>query len=191
MTKDKEEELNILLNQWFADNWEHFTSEVKKNIAHSQMAPYAMDLCVLMYEEFMRKPYKNKLQMYQDSKILHFLLYAASFQIRSGQSPFYKQYRSHRVKHIPHYFAENEEREKNNGYYIDEVKLDDYYECAMEAIKEEYLGYYHAKLIELKFLQNKTYKDICEYYDIPILSLKRDLTAALDIVKKYCEHLNE
>lgn len=190
MTKDKEEELNIRLNNWFAENWEHFTSEVKKNIAWGQMGPYANDLCILMFEEFMNKPYKNKLQMLTDDKILHFLLYGASFQIRSGSSPFYKQFRQSRVGHVPQYFAENERVSRNEGYELDKSELDDYYQCAMEAIKEGNLGFYHAKLIELKFIKQMSYKSICDTYGLCIATVKKDLHEALDIVRKKCDYLD-
>lgn len=186
MTKN---ELHIKLNQWFQDNWEHYRSEVGKNIAWGQMSEYKDDLCIQCYEDFMNKKEEAKLQMYQDDKILNFLLYCASFQIRSGQSPFYKNYRQGRVKHIPEYFAENEQRNKGEGYELDDVTLDDYYQCAMKYSKEEHVGWYYAKLIELKYLQRMSFQDIAEKYGMPMSTLKRDTKLALEAVKQKCNHL--
>ena len=182
-----EQELNIKLNKWFEENWNHFVNEVGKNIAWGEMAEYKMDLCILMYEQFMNKPFKNKLQMYEDNKILNFLLFGASFQIRSGSSPFYNTFRKPRMHHVPEYFAENED--KNETFELDEIHLDDYYLCMKEGMKEENVGWYYNKLLDLKFIQQKSYNDISGTYGLCINTLKRDTKLAIEAVRKYCNYL--
>ena len=181
-----EEELKIKLDRWFSRNWDHYCSEVRKNIANGQMSQHADDLSVLIYEEFMKKPHAQKLQMYQDNKILNWMLRAASFQIKSGSSPFYRLHRKHSVKHIPSYFAENEgkaitkEGEWNN---------DDAWLCVKEAMTEDNIGWYYSKLLDMKFIQQMTYTDMCEKYGFAINTLKKDIKRALEAAKQHCNHL--
>jgi len=181
-----EEELKIKLDRWFTENWDHFVNEVRTNISYGQMEKYHMDLCVQVFEDFMNKSFSKKLQMYQDDKILNFLLYAASFQIRSGTSPFYNTYRKSRMNNAPEYYIP-----QDTEYTLDDVSIDDYFVCVQEALKEDNIGWYYTKLLELKFLKQMTYDTIKEEYGICVSTLKKDVTRALQAVEQHCKHLNE
>ena len=181
------QELDNKINKWFESNWKHYRNEVGTNIAHSEMSQYADDLCIQCYEDFMGKKDEAKQQMLDDDKILNFLLFCASFQIRSGSSPFYKTYRKQRVGNVPHYIVENEE----GGYELDDLDIDSYYGCMTQAMTEENIGWYNCKLLTIKYLEGKTLKEISNTYGICISSLKRDLHGALQSVRDYCKYLNE
>ena len=174
------------LNKWFNRNWKHYRNEVATNISKGIMSGYTDDLCIQCYEEFMKKKDEQKQQMLDEDKILNFLLYCASFQIRSGSSPFYNTYRRERKNHIPDYFAENE----RGGYELDDLDIDSYYGCMMEAMTEGNIGWYNCKLLTIKFLEGQSLKDISDQYGICISSLKKDIHSALDSVRDYCKHLN-
>ena len=178
--------LDTKINNWFNRNWNHYQREVATNIAHSEMSEYSNDLCVQCFEEFMKKKTEQKQQMLDDDKILNFLLYCASFQIRSGTSPFYHRYRKHRANNIPDYFAENEQ----DAYELDDIEIDTFYQCMKEAMTEENIGWYYCKLLELKYIQQMTFKEIIDFYGVSEVTLKRDVSKALQAVRDYCKHLN-
>ena len=143
-----EEELKIELDKWFNRNWEHYQNEVRTNIANGQMSGYAEDLCVVIYEAFHNKPHEQKLQMYNDNLIFNWMLKAASFQIRSGSSPFYNNYRKKRMHTVPHYYAT-----EDASYSMDDTGIEELLECVMEAINGDKIEWYYAKLLELKYLR--------------------------------------
>ena len=174
------EELKNKVDKWFTKNWKHYTSEVSKNIANGKMNEYSNDLCLTCYEAFMNRKEEDIEQMERDNKILHFLLSCCSFQIRSGTSPFYSQHRKHRMRSIPEYFGEQVWSQH------DEINLDDYYKCAMEVLNSDVLNFYEKKLINLKFIEEKTFKEIFEEYDFPQLTTRRHLYGALEKIEKYC-----
>ena len=182
-----EKELKIRLDRWFSRNWEHYESEVRKNIANGQMSKYAHDLCILIYETFMKKPHAYKQQVLENDKILNWMLRASAFQLKSGTSPFYRQFRKHSVKHIPEYFAINEG--KGGTYEIGEWSNDAALQCVMEAIKEENIGFYYSRILEMKFLKQMTYSEMCDEYGFALNTLKKDIILAMEEVKKYCNHL--
>lgn len=186
MTK---EELKIQLDKWFTENWEWYLNEVATNIAYGQMSEYSTDLALECYEGFMSKSDTEKEQMLRDGKIGNFLLYAASFQIRSGSSPFYRRMRKSNNKVVPYYIAENEGKDMG-VYNMHETSIDDLYTCMISAIKEESIGWYYSKLLELKYLKQMTYQELTKTYGVCITTVKRDIAEALNLVKQKCNHLN-
>jgi len=182
-----EQELKIKLDEWFTKNWNHFCNEVRTNIAWGKMEEYSNDLCIECYESFLNKPHEAKLQMYQDSKILNYLLYAASFQIRSGTSPFYNKYRKSRSNTAPAYYIDYE----SGGYELDDVGLDDMYKCVFDALENKEIDWYHCKLLELKYLKGWTKNEIVAYYDFSMASLNKHMNEALEAVREHCKHLDE
>ena len=168
------------IDKWFERNWIYYTREVSNNIAKDQMSQYSHDLCVHCFESFMAKTEEQIQQMYDDNKIINYLLYCCSFQLRSSTSPFYQQYRKHRNKSIPEYFGEQvwDQNELTS--------VDDYYECMMEALSGDLLDFYEKRLIQMKYIEGKTFKEIFKEYNFSHLATRKHLYKALDKVEQYC-----
>ncbi len=175
-------ELRRNIDKWITNNWNHYTSEVRNNIAKGKMGEHSHDLCVHCYESFMSKTEEQHQQMLDDNKILNYLLYCCSFQLRSSTSPFYSQYRKHGQKSIPEYFGEQVWDQHN------EVNLDDYYECAMEALNSDLLDFYEKKLIELKYIEQLTFQQIFDEYNFTHISSRRHLHGALEKIEIHCNN---
>ena len=99
------EELRDRVNKWFAENWNHFVSEVRTNIMKGIMGDYCDDICAFMYEEFCKQSPEKIEQMLRDDKVLNWMLRGTSFQIKSSSSPFYSKYRKKRANMVPEYFG--------------------------------------------------------------------------------------
>lgn len=178
------EELKNKVDEWFARNWNHYVSEVRKNIAKGIMADYCDDLCAFMYEEFLKQKPEKVEQMLNDGKVLNWMLRGTSFQLKSGSSPFYTKYRKKRAGMVPTYFGES-------GYnQHDAVELDDYYLCTMECLegKNDVLDFYEKKLVEMKFIRQMTFQQIIDSYGFTHTSTKRHITEALKKIETYCNN---
>jgi len=181
MTKENK----TALDAWITKNWIYYQNEVRTNIAKSKMSGYAEDLCIVCYESLMNKPDEMIEQMLRDNKVIGYLLRCASFQIKSGTSPFYQQYRKHRVNTIaPEYYNELKE-----PYVNTDITNDDRWECVEKALSAGGIDWYYSKLLELKYLRGLTYKDITELYGFSQASLKKHVQEALKEVQKHCKNL--
>jgi len=173
------EELRNKVNKWFEKNYEYYLNEVRTNITKGKMAMFSEDLAVFMYMEFMKQKPEKVEQMYNDGKIMNWMLRGASFQIKSSSSPFYTKYRKKGAKNVPEYFADL-------GYDSQAIELDDYYQCAMEVYHSNKLDFYQREIINLKFIKQKTYNEMVSEYGFTSVSLKRHLNEALGIIRDYC-----
>lgn len=183
-----EQELKIKYDHWFTENWDYYCNEVRNNIANGQMSRYAHDLCVLMYEELMNKSHEYKLNLYQNDKIMNWLLFSSSFQIKSGSSPFYRIFRKPTANNVPNYIAENEGLggTTEKGWDNDEAWL-----CVEKALSEDGVNWYSSKLLQMKYIQNMTFTDMVNQYGFALNTLKKDLKKAEDEVLEFCKHLNK
>lgn len=182
LNKNMNKELRHNIDKWFNRNWNHYYNEVSTNIAKQQMNQYTQDLCIECYEAFMGKKEEQIQQMYDDDKILNFLLSCCSFQIKSGSSPFYMKYRKSRSKVIPEYYEG-----LKDPFEIDDISNDDRLKCVLKAIEEEQIDWYYGKLLELKFLKGMTYKQMMEIYGFSQISIRDHVQKALEEVRKICE----
>lgn len=179
MNQDKENQTK--LDRWFARNWEHYRNEVGTNIAKDQMFQYRDDLCVECFEWFNKRTMENKMQMYNDGKILNFLLKCASLQLKSGTSPFYGKYRKKRMHQVPDYYIPMGE-----GYDPEEETLDEMYQCVMNALEDESIDWYLRKILKMKYIEGLTYAQITEKYGIHNHSMKKHLDEAIDAIRNAC-----
>ena len=173
-----ETELNIELNKWFNLNYEYLRKEVATNISNGQMSDYADDLLNLCIESFLNRSFESKLQMFLDNKISNFLLRCSSFQIRSGTSPFFNQYRKYYTHngYLPGFMDETIEDKDN----ID-VEM---YSCFKKEM--ENLNWYETRLLDLKFYQKMSYKEINKIYHLPLSTLKREVENFLIKIRNKC-----
>ena len=85
------------------------------------------------------------------------------------------------MKSIPEYFGES-------WYQYNDVNLEDYYECAMEALNSDLLDFYEKKLIELKYVEQKTFQQIFDEYKFTHISSRRHLYGALEKIEIHCNN---
>ena len=173
------------LDTWFNRNWKKYRSEVGKNIAKDGMFQYRDDLCVECFEAFTSRTMENKMQMYNDDKILHFLLRCASLQIKSGTSPFYSKYRKKRMHQVPDYYIPME-----GGYDPHEDTLDEMYECVMNALEDESIDWYLRRILKMKYIEGLTYSEITEKYGIHNHSMKKHIDEAIDAIRNACKEFD-
>ena len=171
-------ELNKELNNWFNKNYDYLRTEVSTNIANGQMSDYADDLLNLCIESFLNRSYESKYQMLCDNKIVHFILKCCSLQIRSGSSPFFGQYRKYYTKHghLPEFMDMEENRE--------EVITSEVYLCFKREMNK--LNWYESKLLDLKYYQKMSYKEINKIYHLPLSTLKREVQLVLNKIRNKC-----
>jgi len=168
------------IDNWFVENWNYYTNEVSNNIAKGMMNEYSGDLCVHCYESFMSKTEKQIQQMLDDNKIINYLLYCCSFQLKSSTSPFYQKYRKHKLMSSPEYLTES-------GYNQHDVStLDDYYVCMMEALDSDLLDFYEKKLIQMKYIERLTFNEIFETYGFTHHATRAHLYNALEKIENHC-----
>jgi len=171
-------ELHTELNKWFSLNYEYLRKEVANNIANGQMNDYSDDLLNLCIESFLNRSYESKLQMFLDNKISNFLLKCSSFQIKSGSSPFFNQYRKYYKYngYLPSFMDETLEEENtiDNQMYL----------CFREEMNN--LNWYEKRLLDLKFYQKMSYKQINLIYHLPLSTLKREIEIVLNKIKNKC-----
>lgn len=184
MTK---QELDYRIDNWFSRNWDYYVNEVATNICTGKMAQHTGDLCIHCFEEFSKKTDAQKQQMLDDNKIINFLLFCASFQLRSSTSPFYAKYRKKSMDKIPLY-----DNTASGAYYNqhDRVTIDDYYECMMECLGEdsEVIDWYEKKILSMKYLDKKTYIELVNEYGFSQASLKTHIQTAQNKIEKYCNN---
>lgn len=172
MLKDK-------LNKWFSQNYEHVRYEVKRNIAHSQMTPYADELLSVCTEAFLNKTEAQQQQMLDDNKIENFILFCCGMQIKSGTSPFYREVRGHRMlvrsgmEKYDNHPLEEEDPTKTELWACMERELDD-------------LGFYYKTLITEKWMNHQSYKAIRKKYGITLNSIQRDIAYTYNHIREKC-----
>lgn len=168
--------LNNRIDTFFKENYNFLKVSTEKNIANGQMSDYSGDLLSTCIEAFLKKSYESKLQMLNDNKVNHFILKCCSFQLKSGNSPFFVTHR--RYYTVNDYLADWKKNEENVG---DTVYNEEIYSCIAE--EESKLNWYQKMLLDLKFYQNLSYREIREQYGLPSSSLAKE-------IKEILQHLN-
>lgn len=174
--------LNKEIDKWFSQNYSHLQQQVKSNIAVDGMSQYADDLLSICTESFLTRPEEQKQQMLQDNKIENYILFCCGFQIRSGNSPFYNQFRKHKMR------VRSGMVEFENTPFTQDTQLEDtdLYQCYKQARSE--MHWYYNRLLEMKWDDNLTYKQIREKTGITLNSIQKDISLAYNIIRQRCKH---
>jgi len=98
MTKEEENRIIKLREEWFRKNYAWFEREVGRNIAKGPMSQFKFDLIQIVVEQFLKKPLEVQLQMIQDDTAGRYLLVTAGRHVQSSTSPFYNIVRKERMK---------------------------------------------------------------------------------------------
>jgi len=174
--------LNEKINRWFSQHFSHLQNEVKTKIAVDGMKEYADDLLSVCTESFLTKTPAQKQQMLDDDKIENYILYCCGFQIRSGNSPFYNQFRKHKMRSRSG-MVEFENTPFTPDQQIEDTEL---YQCYKQTRSE--LHWYYNKLLSMKWDDDLTYKQIREKTGITLNSIQKDISLAYNIIRERCQH---
>lgn len=177
-------EIIQMRDKWFSENYHIIQREVRNNIAKDGMSGFADDLIQMSTIQFLNKPLDQQYQMLRDNKVKWYILVTAGLNLRSSTSPFYNQIRKFRMSVRTGAIPENSTED-------DDVpqELQDDYQCLQREF--ENLNFYQKRLIEEKFINGLTYKEIRDKYDITLNSLTKDIKEAIRIIKCKCKPNSE
>jgi DNA-directed RNA polymerase specialized sigma24 family protein len=173
------EEINRELGKVITEYYDWLLNEIAKNIAKDQMKEYGSELLHFIIIELYNKTPEYKLNLLENKKVPWWILTSSGLQLRSGSSPFYKQIRESRMS------ARSGDVSLDNEIY--EAYDPELYDCFTEGM--ETLNFYHRTLIQEKYLNELTFKDISVKYQIAIHHIKKDLYIALQLIRDHCKHV--
>lgn len=174
-TKDK-------IDKWFSQYYPRLQREVRNNIAIDGMREYADDLLSICTEAFLTRPEDQQEQMLQDNKVENFILRCCSFQLKSGNSPLYNQFRKHKMRSRSGWTGMDLLVDED---YVDYTQTE-LYECFSKAKSE--LHWYYQRLLDMKYNEGMSYSEIRMKTGITLNSLQKDMAIAYQIIRQKCKH---
>jgi len=170
------------IDRWFAKNFSYLQREVKNNIAVDAMSEYADDLLSVCTESFLTRPAEQQQQMLDDNKIGNYILYCCGFQLKSGSSPFYNQFRKHKMA------SRSGAEAFENSPFIPDQQLDEteLYQCYLKAKGD--LHWYYQKLLQMKWEDGMSYSEIRQKTGITLNSLQKDMAIIYQTIRQRCNH---
>lgn len=174
-----QEQINRELGRVIEEYYDWLLNEITKNIARDQMSEYGPELLHFIIIELYNKTPEYKLNLLENKKVPWWILTSSGLQLRSGSSPFYKQIRQNRMS------ARSGDVSLDNEIY--EAYDPEMYDCFTEGM--ETLNFYHRTLIQEKYLNELTFKDISAKYQIAIHHIKKDLYIAIQLIRDHCKHV--
>lgn len=173
------EEIDREIGRVIEKHYKWLLKEIQRNIAKDAMREYGPELLHFVIIELYNKSPEYKQQLLSDNKVQYWVLTSSGLQLRSGSSPFYKQIRENRMS------ARSGDVSLDNEIY--EAYDPELYDCFTEGM--ETLNFYHRTLIQEKYLNELTFKDISVKYQIAIHHIKKDLYIALQLIRDHCKHV--
>lgn len=168
-------ELGKVIEEWY--KW--VLNEINTNICKDQMREYGPELLHFVVLELYNKSPEYKKQLLEDKKVPYWLLTSSGLQLRSGSSPFYRQIRSNRMS------------ARSGGDDLDFITYEPYdgelYDCFTSAM--ESLDFYQRHLVQEKYINELSFKEISKKYQISIVHIKSDLYKALELMREHCLHI--
>jgi hypothetical protein len=174
--------LKAKIDKWFSQNYSYLQKEVKGKIAVDSMSEYAGDLLSVCTESFLTRSPEQQQQMLDDDKIGNYILYCCGFQLKSGSSPFYNQFRKHKFS-VRSGWEGLDDRSYERDLQLDETEL---YQCYKQARSE--MHWYYNKLLEMKWDDGLSYAQIREKTGITLNSVQKDISLAYNIIRQKCSH---
>jgi len=176
-----EEVINRELNKIIGEIYEWVLREIKTNICKDQMREYGEELLHFMIIELFNKSPEYKQQLINDKKVQYWLLTSSGLQLRSSSSPFYRLIRETRG------YSDGGEEDGVLDLITYEPLDTELYDCFLQAMDN--LDFYQRKLVEEKYLNELSFKDISIKYQIGLNHIKADLYKALEKMRIFCKHI--
>ncbi len=173
--------LKAKIDKWFNQNYSYLQNEVKNKIAIQGMSDYAGDLLSVCVESFLTRSPEQQEQMLNDNKVGNYILFCCGFQLKSGSSPFYNQFRKHKLSVRSGW--EGLDIPITTDQQLEDTEL---YQCYLKARGE--LHWYYNRLLDMKFEEGLSYAQIREKTGITLNSLQKDFAIAYQKIRQRCNH---
>jgi len=176
-------EIKRRLDEWVTRMYPWLQDQISTNIANGMMSEYSDDLLhTIVMDLYKLKDHKLQ-QMLDDDKLGNYVLRGAAIQLKSGNSPFYRQWRKFKMSvrsgvmddYNPSYHPANN---------ID--KEEDLMNCFERAQKE--LDWYLQAIWNKKFKEGWTLEEIYKHYNIGKIHLIKDLNTAIEQIRETCKN---
>ena len=170
------------LDNWVSKRYGWLQEQVSRNIAKGMMSEYSGDLLHTVVMDLYKLSDEKLDQMLTDDKLDNYILRGASIQLKSSNSPFYRKHRRFKMS------VRSGAMEDYNPTYSPAImdEEEDLMTCFERA--QEELEWYHKALWDKKFKQGWTLTEIYKHFGIGKVHLIKDLNAAIDEIRKKCEH---
>lgn len=187
---EKRKLINDKVTQWYPKMYRDSVQ-----IAGANFSFYGEDLLAYCLEDFLCNKdleYQYKISCI-DNKLVNYIGYSMSLQIKSSSSPFWFKYRKEGYNSRGIYLAEDGSVEIDPSVEIGEEMDDEfdspYYikndlDCLRYALEQ--LHWYDKVLIDDYFIKGLTYSSMHKKYNISLNSLKKDINSALNKIRKIC-----
>ena len=181
------------LDKWFSENYEMVHNEIYRNITTSPaMKEYTDDLLHMMIESLYKLDEDQIVQMLDNRKVRNWILKGASLQLRSKTSPFYTQFRKHKMYARENYSDKSQTTHNTfMGMGILDKVYDPYVKPDFEICFEnewKNLHPYQRTLLEKKLMEGWSYQQLFEYYNISKRHLIKDINATIEYLRNKCNN---
>jgi RNA polymerase sigma factor (sigma-70 family) len=174
-----EEQINEALGKEISRRYNWIQGQVRTKIARDSMSEYADDLLHHIIIDLYKKTPEYKLDILNNQKVENWILVACGFQLRSGQSPFYAQFRKFKMSSrsgvLPEDPVEDEEL----------PSIDEMFDCLLKCL--DTLNVYEKTIIEKKYFEKWTYDQICDHYQISKTHLTKDTQKVILKIREFCK----
>jgi DNA-directed RNA polymerase specialized sigma24 family protein len=163
------------INDWINNNYETLHNNASRITSHPDKSSDLLHICL---ESFIRLPESRQQQMFDDSKIEHFITSCCNLQFKSSTSPYYYQYRkqSHNENEYVDWIHDSVELEPSD--------YDEWCDCVFQEMDN--LHWYTKRLVDEKYIQGLTYDDLHKKYNINKNALLRDIHSGVDELREKC-----
>jgi RNA polymerase sigma factor (sigma-70 family) len=173
-----ENEINEALGKEISRRYNWIQGQVRTKIARDSMSDFSDDLLHHIIVDLYRKTPEYKLDILNNNKVENWILVACGFQLRSGQSPFYKKFRQFKMFSRSGALPEDPEED-------DSATLDEMYDCLLKCL--DTLNVYERTIIEKKYFEKWTYDQICDHYQISKTHLTKDTKKVILKIREFCK----
>ena len=186
-----QDEMKVEINKKISQHWNKMVKDHKQITTYnSEMWEDLLNFCL---SEFLTKKsveYQYKVAVIDD-KLPNYIGRSMSLNIKSNTSPFWTTYRRDSYNFRGTYEAEVLENKELYHTQEDTIGLElhqiDPYSCVMYHIEK--LNFYDKQIINHYLIQEWTYKQISEYYNIPIGGITKDIKRIMKHLKDNCHEL--
>jgi len=161
MTKEEEDKIIRMRDEWFRKNYKYFEKEVKRNVIKTSgpMVGFGDELIQIVVEQFLKKPLEAQKQMIEDNLVQNYLLVTAARHIQSSTSPFYNIARKFRMKvrsgAMPEISTEDD---------LEWLENQDWYQCFK--VEMQKMNFYYRQLLIDKYQEGLSYDALHKKYTI-------------------------
>lgn len=181
------QEVKNKLDRWVSKEYNWYKGEVGKNITWGKMSDYTEDLVHLMLISLYQLEDDKLEGMLDSGGIKGWLLRGASLQIRSSTSPFYLQFRKHKMSARSGYMDSDSGETEMPSYEMNLFPGETLSDCMERAVEQ--LHWYQKAIFNKKFKEGLTIEEIYKFYNIGKYHLVKDLNKAINEIRLTCKNV--